>query len=157
MFKKLLFLDIDGVLNTSEQYFNKDLNIDCLKQLERVLRSTGADVVVSSRWCCHKYLMAFLAPLIESMGSKIAGSTKQIDLYKRAEEIERYLDCIEPPYVYDVVDDERKYFYDEEKQPVSAASDFYKRLVIVADRTKGLTRPEADKLIDIFNNEDACE
>lgn len=151
MLKKMLFLDIDGVLNTSGKYFNKDLNAGCLHQLERVLRATGADVVVSSQWRYHKYLMEFLKPLIESMGSKIAGSTKQIDLFKRVEEIEKFLECVEPPFVFAVIDDEYKYFYGEQEEAVRSNYDLHKQLVIVADRTKGLTQAEADKLIDILN------
>ncbi len=151
MLKKLLFLDIDGVLNTSGKYFNKDLNAGCLHQLERVLRATGADVVISSQWRCHKYMMEFLKPLIESMGSKIAGSTKQIDLYKRIEEIENFLERVEPPFVFAVIDDEYKYFYGEVEEPVQSNYGLHKQLVIVADRTKGLTQAEVDKLIEILN------
>lgn len=49
---KVLFLDLDGVVNTFEPYFLPEL---CAK-IVRVLEATGAFVVLSSSW--RKYLRA---------------------------------------------------------------------------------------------------
>jgi hypothetical protein len=51
---KLLFLDIDGVLNAREE-LDPDVNCgtfhrDKVDRLNRVLRKTGAKIVVSSAW-----------------------------------------------------------------------------------------------------------
>lgn len=54
---KVLFLDIDGVLNGHE--YNPDagsclIKRDCIQRLNRILRETGAKIVVSSAW---RYIM----------------------------------------------------------------------------------------------------
>lgn len=158
MCKKLLFLDIDGVLNTTGKYFSKDLNPDCLKQLERIIRSTGAEIVLSSQWRCHKYLTPFLKELIGNMGGKIAGRTKQIDLYRRIDEIDDYLLNVKPPFRYAVLDDEKSYFYpaDEKTEAPPSAYNIHDHLVIVGDKKAGLTEAEADEIIDILNNGNVC-
>ncbi|MEZ7892772.1 MAG: HAD domain-containing protein [Candidatus Wallbacteria bacterium] len=153
MLRKVLFLDVDGVLNTSGKYFNKDLNPECLRELQRVITSTGADIIVSSQWRCHNYLMVFLNELIEGMGGKIVGKTQQIGLYQRIGEIENYLEYVQTPFRYAVIDDERKYFFEgDEKEILASTFDLHDHLVIVEDKTKGLTAAEANKLIDILNN-----
>lgn len=53
---RLLFLDIDGVLNQcGERYSEEDwpfrmVERSCLAELDRVLAETGADIVLSSTW-----------------------------------------------------------------------------------------------------------
>lgn len=44
---KVIFLDIDGVLNTNS---NKEISNDKLKLLSELVSKTGADVVLSSSW-----------------------------------------------------------------------------------------------------------
>ena len=44
---KVIFLDIDGVLNTNS---NKEILNDKLKLLSELVSKTGADVVLSSSW-----------------------------------------------------------------------------------------------------------
>ena len=44
---KIIFLDIDGVLNTN---LNKEISNDKLKLLSELVSKTGADVVLSSSW-----------------------------------------------------------------------------------------------------------
>lgn len=56
---KIIFLDIDGVLNTTQRYFFKDcliydtifmIEIDKLKNLRGVIEKTDAKVVLSTSW-----------------------------------------------------------------------------------------------------------
>lgn len=52
---KVLFLDIDGVLVTSNCEWNShrkchELNPNCVAQLKRVIAETGCTIVVSSSW-----------------------------------------------------------------------------------------------------------
>ena len=46
---KIVFLDVDGVINIAKDYY-KRFNQDCLFQLERIIKETGAKIVVSSSW-----------------------------------------------------------------------------------------------------------
>ena len=61
--RKILFLDIDGVLNTKWGYTHMDRNIPkdkygyafdpkAVANLKRILDETGADIVVLSSWKC---------------------------------------------------------------------------------------------------------
>ena len=48
---KILFLDIDGVLNTHESLIqNIEFDTACLNQLERIIQTTGCKIVISSAW-----------------------------------------------------------------------------------------------------------
>ena len=44
---KVIFLDIDGVLNTNS---DREISDDKLKLLSELVSKTGADVVLSSSW-----------------------------------------------------------------------------------------------------------
>lgn len=47
----VLFLDIDGVLNTRKSLLeDREMDKDCLEQLERVVKATGCKIVISSSW-----------------------------------------------------------------------------------------------------------
>lgn len=48
---KIIFLDIDGVLATQETLYEK-FSEKALFQLERIVKETGAKIVVSSSWRC---------------------------------------------------------------------------------------------------------
>ena len=43
---KVIFLDFDGVLNTPNGYWHPE----CMEQLNRIVKQTGAVIVVSSSW-----------------------------------------------------------------------------------------------------------
>jgi len=45
--KKIVFLDIDGVLSP---FGDRAFAPRCMKELQRIVKSTGADVVLSSTW-----------------------------------------------------------------------------------------------------------
>lgn len=59
MFEKVIFLDVDGVLNceTSKSYFLTEdgraytgIDKDKVKRLAKIVETTGADIVLSSSW-----------------------------------------------------------------------------------------------------------
>lgn len=51
---KVIFLDIDGVLNNAESIRSNRTNLifdqNCVQQLNRVTATTGAKIVISSNW-----------------------------------------------------------------------------------------------------------
>lgn len=51
-FEKVIFLDIDGVLNVEEESFKTGVIIDPekVKLLKRIVDETGADIILSSSW-----------------------------------------------------------------------------------------------------------
>ena len=46
----LVFLDVDGVLNSSAERLATSINEECLKQFCTMVHQTGAHIVVSSTW-----------------------------------------------------------------------------------------------------------
>jgi hypothetical protein len=46
---KIIFLDVDGVINTVKHHFSK-FDEECLERIRRIITETGAKVVVSSSW-----------------------------------------------------------------------------------------------------------
>ena len=58
--KKIIFLDIDGVLNSNEYYasleeeqkhgYEYDIDIEKVKLLKEIVDATGAEIVLSSTW-----------------------------------------------------------------------------------------------------------
>ena len=63
MTRKVIFLDIDGVLNTKYWYSKMDRNTpkdkygyafdpNAVANLKRIVEATGADIVISSSWKC---------------------------------------------------------------------------------------------------------
>ena len=54
---KIVFLDVDGVLNTSATWGGYGLHQPCVMALIRLIERTGAKIVVSSTWRLHAYDM----------------------------------------------------------------------------------------------------
>ena len=79
---KLLFLDIDGVLNTDADVgLDRDaLRSDLIALLNTVLTVTGAVVVVSSDWRLH-HTVDQLSDMLKSKGftGTIVGATSRLD------------------------------------------------------------------------------
>lgn len=68
---KILFLDVDGVLNTR----NGSLDADKLDLLMEITQATGAHVCISSTWRHHEHQMARLRPELARRRIVIAGQT----------------------------------------------------------------------------------
>ena len=50
---KIIFLDIDGVLNSESYFKNKIAGVidpECVRRLNRIIKETDADIVISSSW-----------------------------------------------------------------------------------------------------------
>ena len=110
---KLIFLDIDGVLNYEgyERFTRSGTRfIDpvLIKRLKKIIDCTGAKVVLSSTWRKGIYDMREgLADTVDALDAKellaelgrygieIYGVTPMCGLISRAEEIKRYLDSCE--------------------------------------------------------------
>ena len=150
---KIIFLDIDGVLNYEtcwgrpENENTQDVwDEDCVSELNRIVEETGAKIVVSSTWRLYDDAYAII---IEKMGIKegsIIGKTKDyLPIIKaggtcRGDEIQDWLDTtndvIENFVILDDDDDMG------ELVPYLIQTDF---------RDKGLTKEIADKAILFLN------
>jgi hypothetical protein len=127
MHKPVVFLDIDGVLNSKQWYahnaasregsslrsserrlWEKSIDPECVQRLNRILRQTGAVVIVSSSWR-KKHALSEIVSILESRGfcGEIDGTTSAIGMLSRTEEISEWLAENRPPgSAWVVIDDE---------------------------------------------------
>ena len=151
---KVLFLDIDGVLNhdyfyshlseiklAHNNYPYTEFDPKCVEELNRILDSTNAKLVVSSSWRVESNLQDIFTQV--GIKHKIYGITP---IYwddkerTRGEEIEEYLNNNNVD-TYCILDDVKD-FTDEQMN----------NFVLCKSYDMGLTKKLADKAIEILNN-----
>lgn len=109
---KVIFLDVDGVLNMHGSGGLYTLNKKRLRLLEKIVKETDAQIVVSSTWRYHSDHLKKLSRTLMYRGIKIIGVTERLGIsktgerYYRGHEIQKYLD--EHPEVeqYVILDDD---------------------------------------------------
>mmetsp|Transcript_22734 Transcript_22734/g.42691 ORF Transcript_22734/g.42691 Transcript_22734/m.42691 type:complete len:204 (-) Transcript_22734:283-894(-) len=176
--KKIIFLDVDGVLATSRcalydvteedaVFCNGDdhpLERRCIAELGRVVKATGAQIVVSSTWrvpSCQE-MFAHLLDSLEKVGgmdtkTTVAGKTPELSL-GRGFEIAKWISDAEKKGVrirYVIFEDSPKHFKTIEAASLSEES----LLKCVVDRknhlVEGITKELADEAIRILNDDQA--
>ena len=156
--KKIVFLDIDGVLNNDDFYtrtrgragnFDPE-NVKCLNQLQEI----GAEVVISSSW---GYDNGRTEETLRGVGVvlPIIGYTEHFytDWFCRGNEIEKWLCtnfCSGSKFgsKYYQKDYEYVIFDDDADMLLGQRNNF-----IQTDRYKGLTQADIDKAIKILKSE----
>lgn len=152
---KVIFLDIDGVLN-SDKYFDKiegrdihgieeDIDVETIKLLRKAVEETGAKVVFTSTWRYKKRAEELKQLMLEN-GVIVDSSTPYLK-NERGEEIKQWLK--EHPDTEDFVllDDEVWDSYDEE---------LLKKLVKMSDTNgkkqfgDGLQEKDIEEIINRF-------
>lgn len=155
--RKILFLDIDWVLNNDLWDISKerkwverkkgfpmrDLDPECLKRLKEIVDKTNCEVWLSSTWRTltkkqfkGRYEDCF--DLFKQLGIPLSGVTP-ILFKKRGYEIQQIIDT-EKPDVYAIVDD------------VDEMLDEQRPYFVHTTMTYGLDNKSKDKLIEILNN-----
>lgn len=107
--RKILFLDIDGVLNKESDYevhiersrSGLRVNRRLVERLQQILKDTGAKVVLSSSWRNIQGAREFL----EKMGISIRDETDN-GPGCRGDQIQRWLDAHPDVETYAIVDDD---------------------------------------------------
>jgi len=143
---KIIFLDIDGVLNSrkcsEEKHFKGSVQIcpELIQNLNRIIRETGAGIVVTSTW-----RLAGLAKIrrrlkIVGVEGKIIGITPDT-YFSRGMEIS-FWECECPKkYISDnyvILDDYDDFF------------DYQKQYLVRTDSSVGLSEKNADRAIEIL-------
>ncbi|WAS98257.1 HAD domain-containing protein [Nannocystis punicea] len=112
---RVLFLDIDGVMNTLSSPVDPAIGLTslllpgCVAALNRVVQATGAVVVVTSTWRLTMPL-AELRAHFRAAGcvAEIVDVTPDLDAPRRDREIAAWLAAqAEPPRAYCILDDDR--------------------------------------------------
>lgn len=143
---KVIFLDVDGVLNMHKSGGFYTLNKARLRLLEKIVKDTDAQIVVSSTWRNSPSHMKKLSHSLGYRGMKITGVTDRLGVskngerYYRGHEIQKYLD--EHPEIeqYVILDDD------------SDMLDSQLRNFIQTDGNIGLTETLAYRATFILNN-----
>lgn len=147
---KVIFLDIDGVLNNNKTYSRMDFgaytmrgtaftredidwDTDCVDQLKRIVLATGAKIVISSTW--RKLFSLDELRLMFAMyeiDAEIIGCTPESQRGFRGDEINQYLShhTIED---YIIIDDDTDFYPQQQRVKTSIEV--------------GLTKRKADKAI----------
>ena len=113
---KLIFLDIDGVLVTtnslipSDKYFGHTFDKSCVQNLIEIIRVTGAKIVISSSWREGRTLTQ-LQSIFKANGIEdcVIGVTPSFyDETIRGTEIKAYLRRFNGLECFVIIDDEEK-------------------------------------------------
>lgn len=104
---KVIFLDVDGVLNDWDTPALSDYHWyrkSCMENLQLLVRNTNAKIVVSSTWKYSEKLLNKLAKVLEEYGLKIHDVTPDLD--DKPSEINAYLKAHPEVENYVVLDDD---------------------------------------------------
>lgn len=137
---KVLFLDVDGVLNTSKSRSLFSLSKPRLRLLEEIVKDSGCEIVLSSTWRKDKEAFKHLTHVLSYRDLKIIGVTPVIHNKIRGEEIAAYL--AEHPDVtkYAILDDNSDMLNDQLRNFFQTDMDY------------GLTKTIAYRVVYHFNN-----
>lgn len=136
---KLIFLDIDGVINVLGHVQQR-----AIKELNRIVMETGAFIVVSSTWRHDSEVFGTLRSwgVIGTFLGKTPDLSRQnsrvIVGVERWQEIEEYLDFLQEQPRMVILDDDR----DMGK---------YMGVLVQTDNRVGLTRKDADRAIRLLS------
>lgn len=143
---KVIFLDVDGVLNMHGSGGLYTLNKARLRLLEEIVKETGAQIVVSSTWRNSAAHMKKLSNALGYRGMKIIGITDRLGIskngerYYRGHEIQKYLDDHPEVEQFVILDDD------------SDMLDSQLRHFVQTDGMIGLTETLAYRAKYILNN-----
>lgn len=168
---KIIFLDIDGVLNSIETYekvkqaHKKGLTLNygprgtiynlhdkqMVANLNRIIKKTGAFIVLSSCWRyglnSQGELKALLNKILKIKGG-ILGKTPEFDMNKtRANEIQAWINFKLPYYEERLGKLESFIVLDDD-----GCFGHLQKYLVRTDKFKGLTNMDADNAIGILNS-----
>ena len=155
MAKRVLFLDIDGVLNTTRTATHIRLDEERVLRLKRVLDQTGASIVLSTFWRNFDHYIAYILSR-HGIKERIIGTTPgaehrsknserssadEAEYASRAHEIHAWL-REHPVSSYVILDDRQ-----------TASDDELKQRFVHTKTALGLTDADADEAIRILCDE----
>lgn len=142
---KVIFLDVDGVLNSAQDGYSIRLRTDShLKLLQRIIKETGAKIVLSSSWRigftpASKNLLA----RFNEYGLVLMDCTPELSGACRGDEIRKWLEEFEVEN-----DVERFAILDDEAD----MAEFTDTNLIQTDTNVGLQKADAVRCIKLLNS-----
>ena len=142
---KIIFLDIDGVLNTSStlpnnsvsssEILNPRIETALIEKVNKIVEKTGAEVVLSSSWRCG-YNLKQIEKLFKERGARFDLNNKTpVLVYERDQEIRQWLsnNVVESFVILDDM--------------ASAGNGFEDNFILISD---GLTDANMEQAINIL-------
>lgn len=148
---KIIFLDIDGVLNVIPQGFDKH---GCLfhkhleENLQHIIEQTGAKIVISSTWRLSGLKAMKQLWTDRNLAGEVIDITPNINDNRRGDEIQRWLDN-NPTDSFVIIDDDTDMLEHQFKHFVQTSDNIDHPDCV--DVGFGLTRICAEKAIQILN------
>lgn len=144
MIMKVVFLDVDGVLNTHSSGFMKTVTKSKLRLLSEIVDRTGAKLVLSSTW---RLDIEFKSNLIRKLAyrklrlySSTPANHNYPNEYLRGYQIQEWLEDNKVDR-YVILDD------------VDTMLDHQKQFFVMTDPDVGLTKDLANKAVEILNGD----
>lgn len=112
---KILFLDVDGVLNSYKTGGRYALKRNCLRRLQKIVEETKCDIVLSSSWRKDEYALRRLKRVLQYRGIKILDVTPVSDKGFRGDEVfdwmrSKQLDFWKDKVKYAILDDDSDFY-----------------------------------------------
>ena len=94
---RLIFLDVDGVLNNVKQRDAMSIDMNCIKIFAELVIKTGAYIVMSSTWRKHDKFMDYLIGKLRMLGieDRLVGKTDIIGDFERPREVAAWIRAFE--------------------------------------------------------------
>ena len=143
---KLLFLDMDGVMNTI-QHTDRWIEPHCEKELARILEATQANLVISSSWKTDERMKAFILSMLDRINFRHRYFGDTPDFWEN--NIPRHVEIKNFISVLGNVVDRFAILDDNDSACIPNSIDSF----FLCDRDIGLTTKIADKVIEWLNNE----
>lgn len=139
---KVIFLDVDGVLNSVEDRFSWTIETDKhLKLLKYIIDNTNAKIVISSSWRILSGTKNTLIKRLKDFNIEVYSETPHLcsDGIRRGDEIRQWLKENKEIENFVILDDE------------SDMREFTKTNLFQTNMEIGLTKDIADKVIEFLN------
>lgn len=144
---KVIFLDIDGVLNSKKDIYDLDLRTEYhMDLLQKIVQETKAKIVLSSTWRKEITLLKeVLIPKLEKRGLEIMSFTPVLSTDCRGDDIREWLNLASNPrhgygvYKFAILDDHND------------MCEFTETNLIQTNANVGLQPEDAQKCINLLN------
>jgi hypothetical protein len=148
---KLLFLDVDGVLNNARILRRGDMfSLGCrqLSLLRLITAQTCCEIVLSSTWRLYDEHKGALRTAFEEHLIPIwVDQTPDLGICQRKDEIVSWMIGHEEPAKVVILDD------DKDAMVVNAPERFRERLFVHTDFDHGLTLDHAESILEFFKED----
>lgn len=144
--RKLLFLDVDGVLNGFVDLWDEPpIGADKVARLKRIVDEFGCDVVLSSSWRVFSHLRRELVPVLSEAGIELVGDTPDLIRCSRGHEIKSWVDdeVADDPVCVVVLDD-------DVDARVEGVPSNWKYLFVNTSFKEGLTDLNVEEVLGFF-------